>query len=125
MPERGDVVIVTPPGRTPDYIKRVIGLPGDTIEVSRRPADPQRQAGHARVERPPAMIPVDANVPCDADALRRFPGARTATARSIAACRSFRETLPNGRTYDTIDVGHSAGRRLSRRITRARRAMSS
>ena len=33
MPERGDVVIVTPPGASSDYIKRVIGLPGDTIEV--------------------------------------------------------------------------------------------
>ena len=33
MPERGDIVIVTPPGQSDDYIKRVIGLPGDTIEV--------------------------------------------------------------------------------------------
>ena len=33
LPKRGDVVIVTPPGRSDDYIKRVIGLPGDTLEV--------------------------------------------------------------------------------------------
>src|SRR6478672_1752623 len=33
MAERGDVVIVTPPGGCSDYIKRVIGLPGDTIEL--------------------------------------------------------------------------------------------
>ena len=31
MPKRGDIVIVTPPGSTEDYIKRVIGLPGDTV----------------------------------------------------------------------------------------------
>ena len=33
MPERGDVVIVTPPGRNTDYIKRLIGLPGDRLQV--------------------------------------------------------------------------------------------
>src|SRR3546814_18383707 len=33
LPERGDIVIVTPPGQTSDYIKRVVGLPGDTIEM--------------------------------------------------------------------------------------------
>src|SRR5438445_6476882 len=33
MPERGDVVIVTPTGQKSDYIKRVIGLPGDRLEV--------------------------------------------------------------------------------------------
>ncbi|MGI8611463.1 MAG: signal peptidase I, partial [Sphingomicrobium sp.] len=33
LPRRGDIVIVTPPGQSDDYIKRVIGLPGDTVEV--------------------------------------------------------------------------------------------
>jgi signal peptidase I len=31
MPKRGDIVIVTPPHSSEDYIKRVIGLPGDTV----------------------------------------------------------------------------------------------
>ena len=34
LPGRGDIVIVTPPGTRTDYIKRVIGLPGDTLAWS-------------------------------------------------------------------------------------------
>jgi len=113
LPERGDVVIVTPPGGTSDYIKRVIGLPGDTVAVidgivqlNGRPLP--------RVARPPAMIPVDANTPCghpparDPDPYGDF---RVTGPDGRFYCRLpiFRETLPNGRTYDTIDVGQSPG----------------
>ena len=32
-PERGDVIVFVPPTNDKDYIKRVLGLPGDTIEI--------------------------------------------------------------------------------------------
>ena len=105
MPRRGDIVIVTPPGQSDDYIKRVIGLPGDTVEVrdgrlvlNGRPVQSER--------RPPTLIPVDANVPCGMEFsgfLVRMDG------REYCRLPIVRETLPGGPSYDTIDLGESPG----------------
>ena len=105
LPERGDIVIVTPPGQTADYIKRVVGLPGDEIEM----IDGQLIINGVpvkRQERPAAMIPLDENVPCHAD---EFMDARVTGKDGQRYCRLpiYRETLPNGRSYDTIDMGYS------------------
>ena len=106
LPERGDVVIVTPPGANEDYIKRVIGLPGDTIEV--RGGRLVINGALVRYElRPPAMIPVDDNAPCGPE----FAGFQVASSDGAGFCRLpiVRETLPNGPTYDTVDLGRSPG----------------
>lgn len=105
LPERGDIVIVTPPGQKADYIKRVIGLPGDTLEM----IDGQLIINGKPVKRearPATMIPIDENVPCFPD---EFADARVPAANGEAYCRLpvFRETLPNGVYYDTIDLGYS------------------
>ena len=107
MPKRGDIVIVTPPGQSDDYIKRVIGLPGDTVEV--RGGRPILYGQPIRSEiRPPAMVPVDANAPCG---MGEFPGNQVLTDDGKAYCRLpiVRETLPGGPSYDTIDLGPSQG----------------
>jgi signal peptidase I len=105
LPERGDIVIVTPPGQKSDYIKRVVGLPGDQIEM----IDGQLILNGVpvkREERPAAMIPIDDNVPCHPD---EFADSRVTGPDGRRYCRLpiFRETLPNGRAYDTIDMGYS------------------
>ena len=107
MPKRGDVVIVTPPGQSDDYIKRVIGLPGDTIEVRGGRLILNNVPVKSEV-RSPAMIPVDANAPCGID---QFPGNLVEASDGRQFCRLplVRETLPNGPTYDTIDLGRSPG----------------
>jgi signal peptidase I len=107
LPVRGDVVIVTPPGANTDYIKRVIGLPGDTIAVRagivylNGKAIPRRAMGDR-------LVPVDANTRCDAE---HYPGFLVAV-RGKPYCRLpiYRETLPNGRSYDTVDLGVRPGR---------------
>ena len=107
MPQRGDVVIVTPPGSRPDYIKRVIALPGDRIAVRdgtiylNGAAVPRRAAGER-------MIPIDANTRCDPI---QYPRRLYKAPDGRAYCRLpvYRETLPNRRSYDTVDTGWSPG----------------
>ena len=111
MPERGDIVIVTPPGQSDDYIKRVIGLPGDTVEVRNGRLVLNGKPVKAE-KRPPVMVPVDANVPCGIE----FSGFQVIEADGRAYCRLpiVRETLPNGVTYDTIDLeNESSGNRFA------------
>ena len=99
LPDRGDVVIVTPPGSTTDYIKRVIGLPGDRLQVQggivylNGRAVPRRAMGDR-------LLAVDPNNRCLGYGEVSAPGS---DGREYCRMPIFRETLPNGRSYDTID----------------------
>lgn len=103
LPERGDIVILTPKDQSSDYIKRVIGLPGDTIAlrggqvfINNIPVPQEIQ--------PDLELPVDANAPCSED---EFPGLQKTNAAGELVCSLpiLRETLPNGVSYDIIDLG--------------------
>jgi signal peptidase I len=105
MPERGDIVIVTPPGTRTDYIKRVIGLPGDTLRM----VDGQLFINGQAVKRqalPADMIPIDVNSPCGSE---RDPALFDFRVRGKMLCRVpvVRETLPGGRSYETVELGRS------------------
>ncbi len=115
MPARGDVVIVTPPGANSDYIKRVIGLPGDRLEVrggqvilngtplKRGPLHYVDLADYGGADLGEGKQTCDA---LEYGAAARVPGAE-----GSVTCRLpvITETLPGGRTYDTVELGPSAG----------------
>ena len=115
LPERGDVVIVTPPGTNNDYIKRVIGLPGDRLQVrggvvflngvavKRGPLHYVDLADYG------GAVMSDGQETCDPS---QYPaGARAPGAAGKSHCRRpvITETLPNGRSYDTVELGASQG----------------
>ncbi|GGE46749.1 signal peptidase I [Agaricicola taiwanensis] len=83
-PERGDVVVFKlPTDNSTDYIKRVIGLPGDRIQmmdgVLHINGEPVKRE---RVE----------------DYVEQEPDGRT------VRVPKYRETLPNGVSYETLDL---------------------
>ncbi|MEO6041597.1 MAG: signal peptidase I [Croceibacterium sp.] len=100
LPTRGDVLIFKHPVDRVDYVKRVIGLPGDRIEVV---------AGQVVLNGTPIpkrkiadfVLPIRPNERCTEDQF-------TETERDgSSACRypRFHETLPNGVEYDVLDLG--------------------
>ena len=108
LPERGDIVIVTPAGTRTDYIKRVVGMPGDTIQMVGGSLIINGKAVKRELQ-PPAMIPVDANSPCGSDRDPALASFRVRTPDGKLFCRVplVRETLPNGRSYETVELGRS------------------
>jgi signal peptidase I len=82
-PKRGDIIVFRlPPNPDVDYIKRLVGLPGDRIQVLN---------GVLNINGVPVPKVADGTFTSD---YRLDPGADVPV---------FRETLDNGATYDTLD----------------------
>lgn len=102
-PERGDVVVFRHPVNGQDFIKRVVGLPGDTIQM---------RSGVLYINGSPApQVPAGTFV----EIYERQGGAGTLPVcleRRVefgGACTKKKaiETLPNGRQHAVLDAGPS------------------
>lgn len=86
-PERGDIAVFRPrhePDR--DFVKRVVGLPGDHIQMVRGVL--HINGAPVRLE---PLAPVEIVSPYD----------------GVQSVEAFRETLPNGVSYTVLDAGET------------------
>jgi signal peptidase I len=100
-PERGDIIVVKSPSDGKDWIKRVVGLPGDTVQM----IDGELWLNGQRLPRE-RVQDVELTVSPNTDCMSQFRG-YGADGRAVCRFPTFRETLPGGRSYLTIDMGET------------------
>ncbi|WP_432200154.1 signal peptidase I [Erythrobacter sp. W53] len=99
LPERGDVAIFKHPVDGIDYIKRVIALPGDTVELREGRVILNGEVLKYQML-DDAMVPLSANTTC-------HPFAQLTEDDDATTCvyPQLQEVLPSQRSYPVIDLG--------------------
>mgnify|MGYP005842707725 CR=1 FL=1 len=103
-PERGDIIVFRHPVNGTDFIKRVIGLPGDRIQV---------RAGRLHINGAPVKVaPAGsfAEVKQPQGPMRVVPRCENAPVGMGGECLKSRqiETLPNGRSHNILNIGRQS-----------------
>jgi len=102
-PERGDVIVFRHPVNGSDYIKRVVGLPGETVQMK----DGILYINSTEAVQKPDGIFVEEYEP--QRSLRRPPRCTNSPRLAGEPCNKdrFIETLPNGVAHSILDLGPS------------------
>ncbi len=89
-PAYGDIIVFTPPKQpNVEYVKRVVGLPGDRVQLRDGTPHLNGQAISRELQGPARP---DFSTP------------------PMAGAKQFRETLPNGRSYTTLELAKGYAR---------------